>query len=126
MPLPGLVLTATQAELRFIAGLDYGQEVDRHLAALNDLVFARGGAWQQDDAWFPYEVIELGSHELQPGHEREFVIATLLVVAAIRAGFDRKISLEEKLEARFDDYASLPAELSSLVLAAFEEGGAAI
>ena len=126
MALPGIVLAATQEELRFIAGLDYGQEIERHLAALNDLIFARGGAWQTGDNWFPYEVIELGSHWLQPGHEREFVIATLLVVDAVRSGYDATISLEEKLEARFDDYASLPTDLSTQVFKAFEEGGAGL
>lgn len=126
MGLPGFVLTATQAELRFIAGLDYGQDAERHFAALNALIFARAGAWRVEDQWFPYEVIELASHWLQPGHEREFVIATLLVVAAIRSGFDGKISLEEKLEARFDDYACLPEELSKLVFAEFEAGGAGL
>jgi hypothetical protein len=122
MALPGFVLSATQAELRWIAGLDYGTDAERHFAALDDLIFARAGAWRSEDQWFPYEVIELASHWLQPEHEREFVVATLLVIHAIRAGFDRKISLQEKPEEFFGHYVSLPEELSSLVLAEFEAG----
>ncbi len=111
-----LIRSITRSELEFIALLDYGLEKEKHLAALEKLIFEQGGVSHADQSWFPCEVVELGSNSLQPGHEREFVICTLLVIASIKSGFCNTKELDQMLSDRSADYDSLPKELSETVL----------
>jgi len=113
--------TATEGELRFIACLDYGNDAGRHFEALKKVLQDQNGEITNENLWHPYEVIELGSHWLQQGHEREFVLCTLLVVGAIRSGFDRSTTLSEKFANRVSDYALLPDQLKSIVLECYEQ-----
>ena len=71
--------------------------------------------------WYPYEVIELGSHLLSPGHEREFVVCTLLARTAVSSGWDTATNLETKLADRVLDYDKLMPAFRELVLAAYTE-----
>ena len=114
-----LIASITEDELGFIAGLDYGQDQERHLAALRDLIFKYGCQFQTSERWYPYEVIELGAHHLDPVHPREFAICTLLVIHAVRMGFDNGTDLNDKLSDRATDYDALHPELRAGVLDAF-------
>ena len=119
-----LVKTATKSELEYIAALDYGQDADIHLAALSSVIFDQAGDLTDDQRWFPYEVIELGSHSLEPGHEREFFFCTMLVLQAAKTGYDRSIDLSDKLADRATEYDLLPIELRDEVLRAYHIAGA--
>jgi hypothetical protein len=90
------VLTASEQELWFIAGLDYGQSQEEHFQALKELIFQRNGTFLPTNSWFPYEVIELGANTAQVGHEREFAICSLLVIHGVVSGFDTWTELEQK------------------------------
>ena len=90
------ISSITEDELAFIGALNYGQQSDQHLVALRRLIFEQGGIPTAGQIWFPYEVIELGAHHLQPGHEREFAICTLLVIGAVEVGFDSSTDLSQK------------------------------
>lgn len=114
-----LIASITDEELEFIAALDYGQDVHRHRTALADLIFKQSCELLPTQYWFPYEVIELGAHHLDPLHPREFAICTLLVIQAVRIGFDKSTDLDDKFSDRAADYDALPPELSSIVLRAF-------
>ena len=111
-----LISTATTNELSFIAGLDYGQDRLKHFEALNDLIFKRQGNLQDSDRWFPYEVIELGANSIQVGHEREFVICSLLVMHGIESGFDTGTDLEVKFSILDKLQNELPADLANILL----------
>ena len=115
-----LARTASESELAFIAGLDYGQAVDRHLAELRSVCSTQAGIIRPDQRYFPYEVIELGAHALTPGHEREFAICTLLVLANFSAGVDTSTDLAAKFADRARDYDRLPSALKEEVLDAFQ------
>ncbi|MBS0372851.1 MAG: hypothetical protein JSS57_27055 [Proteobacteria bacterium] len=90
------VLTASEQELWFIAGLDYTQDQEKHFQALKELIFQRNGTFLPTNTWFPYEVIELGANSAQVGHEREFAICSLLVIHGVASGFDTWTELEQK------------------------------
>ena len=111
-----LVTSATDRELEYIAGLDYGQDAQRHLDALRVVILEQQGKLQDGQRWFPYEVLELGSHGLVPGHEREIVICTTLVIEAVRSGFDTSTSLEDK----FSDRSSVDPAFAKMRLRAGE------
>lgn len=119
-----LISTITNSELRFIAGRDYGQGVDAHLVALRQVIFEQRGVPSDGQYWYPYEVVELGSHALEPGHEREFALCTLLVIEAALRGFDKNVDLAEKLARRARDYDALPPELRDVILQAYERADA--
>ena len=118
-----LASTIFEEEIAFIAGLDYGQDRERHLAALRQLIFQHGGVLRKDQNWYPYEVIELGANHIEPGYEREFAICTLLVVRAAAAGCDISTDLAEKLRQFSPAYAELPDELRVPILEAFASAG---
>jgi len=65
-------------------------------------------------------VIELGSHALKPGHEREFAICTLLVLANVAAGIDTSTDVQAKFADRAPDYDRLPAALREEILHAYQ------
>ena len=114
-----LVLSTTESELSYVAGLDYGQNTQRHLDELRMVVFEQQGQFREGQTWYPYEVVELGAHSLGQGHEREFAICTLLVIEAVRSGFDSATNLGEKLDARAADYDALPPVLREEILHAY-------
>ena len=95
MPLSPTVASATAEELAFIAAADYGQDIQRHLDALHQVVHSQNGVVTRDQYYFPYEVIELTSHALTPDHEREFAICTLLVIHNVKNGADCTADLSE-------------------------------
>ncbi len=118
-----LISTISESELSFIAALDYGKDDNQHLEALRAVVFSQAGVIQEHQYWYPYEVIELGSHALTAGHEREFAICTLLVINAVSSGADISTDLIEKFEQRAQDYDQLPEALKSEVLHAYQAAG---
>ena len=121
MPSP-LIQSATEEELAFIAALDYGLDKVVHLEALRSVCYAQRGELVTGQYCFPYEVIQLGSNSLKSGHEREFAICTLLVIAAA-ANFDPAPDLESKLADRAQDYDRLPADLREEILNAYQTAG---
>lgn len=116
----GLITSVTESELAYVASLNYGLEAQKHLAALRTVIFEQEGQFQESQRWLPYEVVELGAHALAPGHEREFAICTLLVVAAVRSGFDSATSLSAKFGTQAASYDALPSVLREEVLNAYE------
>lgn len=114
-----LLKTITEEELRYIAALDYGQNQERHFEALRAIVFEQDGNPNKDQLWFPYEVIELGSHALVSGHEREFFFCTMLVLQSVLIGYDTSADLASKLSARAQEYDQLPHALRDEVLNAY-------
>ncbi|UHQ20659.1 hypothetical protein LVB87_05820 [Lysobacter sp. KIS68-7] len=119
--LDDLIASMTDAELRYIAGRDYGCELDAHLTALRRVLFDQRGEFAAGDNGYPYEVVELCAHHLEQGHEREFALCTLLVIRAAATGFDRSTSLELKFDAQADSYQALPPPLRDAILAALME-----
>lgn len=115
-PSPELWLTLDDAELAFIASRDYGQDTDKHLAALRTLVFEHDGVLQAGQYWFPYEVVELCATSLEAGHEREFTACTLLILKAIAEERDRSGCATWRFGACREDYERLPAELRAQIL----------
>jgi hypothetical protein len=118
-----VITSITDSELAYVAALDYGQDASKHLDALCTVIFNQGGKFKDGQVWHPYEVIELGSHALNPGHEREFAICTLLVISAVVSGFDLSTDLSVKLSDRSKDYDALPSELRDEVLNAYLVAG---
>lgn len=118
-----LVQTISEGELSFIAGLDYGQDQDRHETALQLVIRRQGGNFNEGQRWFPYEVVELGAHHLQTGHEREFAICTILVIRSATAGFDKATDLAEKRIAMESQYRALPLVLQEAIDAEYAAAG---
>ena len=114
-----LLNTITEEELAFIAGLDYGVGADRHRAALRELIFEQDGDPTREQYWYPHEVIALGTHHLQPGHEREFFFCTMLLLQAVQSGYDDTFDLLDKFQDRANDYQRLPAGLRDVILEAY-------
>lgn len=115
-----LIGTGSTAELDWIAALGKADEQQRHRAALAQVVGPQAGRLQDDQLWYPYEVIERGAIRCEPGHEREFVLCTLLVILAVQAG--QRIGVD--LSVQFDDlsatYETLPPVLRDTVLDAYQ------
>ncbi|NJL02966.1 MAG: hypothetical protein HC838_01890 [Spirulinaceae cyanobacterium RM2_2_10] len=121
MTAPELLKSLTEAELRFIAGLDYGADIERHLSALRDVI-ARGGAVQMDsEVWFPYEVIELGKNDLKKHHEREYAACMAIVLQNIASGTDKMNDASYIIETQLENIALLPSQLQHLVISLSEE-----
>ena len=59
------IKSISEDELRFIAGLDYGCDEDKHYSSLKKLIFSQECIGIEDQYWYPFEVVELGSHWLQ-------------------------------------------------------------
>jgi hypothetical protein len=114
-----LISTAKPEELEFIASLDYGQGTEEHLAALKSLIFERECNFRDDEYWYPYEVIELGSYSVQSGREREFVLCCLLVLEAIKRGFDFTHNRESKFSEIEPLLPELPSEMATLLVEAY-------
>lgn len=120
LPAFALIGTASHAELDWIAGLGHPDEQARHRTALQQVVGPQQGRLHEDQLWYPYEVIERGAARYAPGHEREFVLCTLLVILAVQAGQ----RLDVDLAMQFDDlaatYETLPPVLRDTVLDAYQ------
>jgi len=114
-----LISTAKPDELAFIAGLDYGQNASEHLLALKSLIFERHCNFKEDEYWCPYEVIELGSNSVHPGREREFVLCCLLVLEAIKRGFDSAHDRESKFSAIEPRLSEISSEMATLLVEAY-------
>lgn len=118
-----LVLSLTENEQVYISDANCGQDAQKHLEALREVIFRQGGKLQGDQHWFPYEVIELVAHAYKPGHEREFAICTLVVIEAVASGFDKATNLAEKFNQRARDYDALSAQLRNEILNAYQAAG---
>lgn len=114
-----LITSSTDAEIAFIAALDYGQDAARHEEALRRVIREQHGRLEEGQHWFPYEVIELGAHQRHPGQDRVFVICTLLVIRAVLSGFDGSTDLAEKYRSKAVEYAMLPGDLAEAVRAGY-------
>lgn len=119
MDIHPLVKTITERELRFIAALDYAQDVERHLDALRAVIFQQDGHIMEHQNWFPLEVIELGAYSLEPRHEREFFFCTLLVLQALQNG-ESSVDPEILHENSRKYYDQLAPELRHEVLLSFQ------
>ncbi|MFZ4214878.1 hypothetical protein ACOZB2_26155, partial [Pantoea endophytica] len=85
-PARSLALSASPAELTWIAALcDAGDDAPRHLQQLQ-AVLQQGGTFNDAQEWYPFEVIERGASQLRLGHEREFAICVLLWLQALAQG----------------------------------------
>ena len=117
------IQSVTDNELEFISERDYGNDAEKHLKALRSVIFKQNALITEEQSWYPYEVIELGSNSIHKGHEREFVICTLLIILNIKEGTDLVNDLEHKLESFSSEYDRLPEELSEIVLKAYGNAG---
>ncbi|MCP4325329.1 MAG: hypothetical protein GY787_26485 [Alteromonadales bacterium] len=104
------IQSISENELEFIAGLDYGQESERHYAALKEVIFNQSCKVTDKQCWFPLEVIELGSYSLQQGHEKEFTICTLLVL------LNNPEDVNYNFENGASNYDLLPNKFKKLIL----------
>ncbi|MBA0223290.1 hypothetical protein A7X93_10745 [Stenotrophomonas maltophilia] len=123
LPVRSLALSASAEELSWIATLcDPGDDARRHLQELQVLM-QQGGILNDEQEWYPFEVIERGAGHLHPGHEREFVICVLLWLQALAQ--DRISSLDPRLhlDDRAMDIEALPDVLRDAVLDAFTAAG---
>jgi len=111
-----IIQTITDKEVDYISRLDYNQESEIHRKELEALIHKQSGIVAEDQYWHPYEVVELCSHVLNPNHEREFVICTLIILLNVKNGTDHWSDLEFKLECRRTDYDSLSPSYREVVL----------
>ena len=118
------VKSITESELAYVASLDYGEDSLKHLEALRAVIFEQEGNLKAEQYWHPYEVIELGALSLEPGHEREFVICTLLVIQAVVSGYDKSTDLAERRMDKASYYAALPVGLGEKISNAYQAAGA--
>ena len=114
-----LLTTAKREELAFIAGLDYGQDQSEHLVALESLIFDRQGKFKDGEYWVPFEVVELGTNSVKPGHEREFTICCLLALEAIKSGFDPVHNRESRFSALEPHLSRVPLDLAGILVEAY-------
>ncbi|OBU67918.1 hypothetical protein A9K58_08090 [Stenotrophomonas maltophilia] len=122
-PACSLALSASPAELAWIAALcDDGDDATRHLQQLQ-AVLQQGGTFDDAQEWYPFEVIERGASQLQPGHEREFVICVLLWLQALAQGRASILDPGLHLDDRAMDIEALPDALRDAVLDAFTAAG---
>jgi hypothetical protein len=107
------IQTLCEQEIEFIANLDYKQDSEKHMATLNKVIFEQNGETTEDQYWFPLEVIELGANSMKFGHEKEFVVCTLL------AFINSPDSAEFKFDANVENYDLLPEKLRNMILEAY-------
>lgn len=119
MELNAFLRSLTQDERKFIAERDYGVDADAHLSELNKLIDIQAGVFREDQYWYPREVVELASHALVPGHEKEFVACTLLLLKYVVSESDASVRFDWKFDNRAQDYDALPTEWRDAILAAY-------
>jgi hypothetical protein len=116
MNLSQLLQSLSASERDFIAGLDYGADVEAHRAALDTVIEHAGDVdFGAQGYWYPYEVIELGKNWLQKGHEREFAACMGIVLRNIQTGRARSNDLDYIVTHHYDSIQQLPAELRQLI-----------
>lgn len=71
-------------EIQAVANADYGNDVERHQAALLDCIGRRDGIFEASEYWFPSEVVELSS--LIPGEPGHAGCTALLLLNALHRG----------------------------------------
>ena len=106
-PARSLALSASPAELAWIAALCDARRRPRHLEQLQ-AVLQQGGTFNDAQEWYPFEVIERGASQLQLGHEREFVICVLLWLQALAQGRASILDPSLHLDDRAMDIEALP------------------
>lgn len=119
MDLDAFLRSLTRDERRFIAESDYGVDADAHLSELDKLIDIQSGVFQAEQYWYPREVVELASNSLVPGHEKEFVACTLLLLRAVVSESDTSALFDWKFENRAQDYDALPTAWKDAILAAY-------
>jgi hypothetical protein len=81
-PLQAIAARTTVSELQAISLADYGQEADRHLKRLIEVIEREGCVIPETDAWYPLEVVQLVSHV---PHSLGWLVSTAVVlVTAVR------------------------------------------
>jgi hypothetical protein len=115
MILSQLLRSLSDAERDFIASLDYGVDRSMHRAALDAVIEHHGEVDFDKQSWYPYEVIELGKHWLQEGHEREYAACMVIVLWNIETGRDPFNDLEGILAQQYDSIQALPNDLREIV-----------
>ena len=123
------VKSITDEEMQFISKLDYGVDADVYLTSLRKVIFEQDGILDGTPAHnciikctqftYPYEVIELGSHVLEKGHEREFAICTLIIIMNVYKKTDGSTDLNYKYECQQSSYAMIPDDVQKLILDAY-------
>lgn len=111
-----LLNSLTDEELSFIAGLDYGTDLVRHLKALRGVITRGGNVHMETEYWYPYEVIELGKNAIQVGHEREYAACMALVFLNMASGQDKMNDVPYLLESQSENMALLPSYLQDMLL----------
>ena len=105
-----LLNSLTDNEINFICNLDYGNDFQKHKNEFLKVIKNEGYVDLNNQNWYPYEVIELGSNWLQEGHEKEFTVCTLIVLKNILNENDLSNDIEIKLDNHSKDYESLNTE----------------
>ena len=116
-----LLHSLTEAELGFIARLDYGADWERHIAGLRSVVARGGEVRMADEYWYPYEVIELGKNDLKHGHEREFAACLAIVLSNILSAADEMNDASGILERVNANVSALPPTLRDLITSLAEK-----
>jgi hypothetical protein len=119
-----------EVERNYLAHLDNGEDVDEHREQLDALIAAGGNADLDSQHWYPYEVIDLGKHFLESGHERAFVACNGIVLLNISTGEDKCNDIDYILP-NFRSFAPQIAEdlvamieaLGQLAIKQSEQGG---
>lgn len=121
MTLKTLLESLTDQERDFIAGLDCGNDAQKHRQQL-DIVIQNGGEVDmKHQIWCPYEVIELGKNHLQKGHEREYAACLGVVFTNLLKENDRMNDVDMILENQMAEIDSLPVELRQLLHSFIDE-----
>lgn len=116
MNLAQLLDSLTDAERDFIAGLDYGNDAEKHREQLDEVITGGGIVdFESKGYWHPYEVIELGKNGLQSGHEREYAACLGIVLKNIERGADKSNDLEWIIENQADSISQLSSELKAMI-----------
>ena len=102
-------------ELQAVAGADYGMDVDRHGAALREVIAHQDGVLLSEQSWYPSEVIELTAHVASaPGFEG---CTAILLLTAFRQG-DQQGWFDFRWELLSRAYCSLRPSTRDPILAA--------
>lgn len=115
-----LIQSITQDEIAYIAKMDYGQDVDKHILALNQLIFEQNGLITDNQYWYPYEVVELAHYYVEPDHERAFAICNCLIAKNILWETDNNRSMDWTFTQaeRMKEYAKLSNDLLGVTMKA--------
>lgn len=116
-PLRDIAQTASKSQLHAIAAADYHDSVERHLAALIDVIATKDGVIDTttDGAWYPLEVVQLRSH--CPDEEGHLVATAVVLITAVHNG-DANSDAEFRWSRQHAHYLSLPPAPSDAIIAA--------